>query len=154
MEEDFDSNIGFLVNDVARLMRTLYDRRMAPLGLTRSQWWVLNHLYFHEGISQTELAAILDIEKAALGRLLDRMEAKGLVARRQDEKDKRTRRVYLTEQVQPTLQVMRKAAAVTREESMASLSQAERASLLDMLRRMRDDLSALTADRQLEGAEP
>jgi DNA-binding MarR family transcriptional regulator len=153
VEEDFDGNIGFLVNDVARLMRTLYDRRMAPLGLTRSQWWVLNHLYFHEGISQTQLAAILDIEKAALGRLLDRMEAKGLVARRQDDRDRRTRRVYLTKEIQPTLQVMRKAAAVTREESTGSLSQAERASLLDMLQRMREDLSALTADRQLEGAE-
>ncbi len=144
MEEDFDSNIGFLVHDVARLMRTMYDRRMAPLGLTRSQWWVLNHLYFHEGISQTEFAAVLDIEKATVGRLLDRLEAKGWVARKSDEHDKRTKRVYLTEQVQPTLQIMRDMAAVTRDEAVRSLNKTERKQLRNMLKRMRDDLSEVT----------
>ncbi|MEM1201320.1 MAG: MarR family transcriptional regulator [Pseudomonadota bacterium] len=146
MEEDFDSNIGFLVHDVARLMRTMYDRRMAPLGLTRSQWWVLNHLYFHEGISQSEFAALLDIEKATVGRLLDRLEAKGWVARKADPQDKRTKRVYLTEQVQPTLQIMRDLAAVTRDEAVRSLSAAERKQLRTMLKRMRDDLSDITAE--------
>ena len=121
MDEDFESNIGFLVHDVARLMRTMYDRRMAPLGLTRSQWWVLNHLYFHEGISQTELASMLEIEKAALGRLLDRMEAKDWIERRPDELDKRTKRVFLTDNVQPTLQKMRDLAAVTRDEARSSM---------------------------------
>ncbi len=145
MEEDFDSNIGFLVHDVARLMRTMYDRRMAPLGLTRSQWWVLNHLYFHEGISQTEFAAVLDIEKATVGRLLDRLEAKGWVSRKSDEHDKRTKRVYLTEQVQPTLQIMRDMAAVTRDEAVRSLNKTERKQLRNMLKRMRDDLSEMTS---------
>ena len=48
-----DRNFGFLVHDVARLMRVAYDRRTRELGLTRSQWWVLNHLYFNEGITQS-----------------------------------------------------------------------------------------------------
>ena len=144
MEEDFDSNIGFLVHDVARLMRTMYDRRMAPLGLTRSQWWVLNHLYFHEGIRQTEFAALLDIEKATVGRLLDRLEAKGWVARKNDPQDKRAKLVYLTEKVQPTLQIMRDMAAVTRSEAERSLNTTERKQLRDMLKRMRDDLSEVT----------
>jgi len=144
MEEDFDSNIGFLVHDVARLMRTMYDRRMAPLGLTRSQWWVLNHLYFNEGISQTEFASVLDIEKATVGRLLDRLEAKGWVARKNDPQDKRTKRVYLTEKVQPTLQIMRDMAAVTRDEAVRSLNKTERKQLRNMLKRMRDDLSEMT----------
>ncbi len=153
MDEDFDSNIGFLVHDVARLMRTMYDRRMAPLGLTRSQWWVLNHLYFHEGISQTELASILDIEKAALGRLLDRMEAKDWIERRPDDQDKRTKRVFLTDSVQPTLQVMRDLAAVTRDEAVRTLDPSEREVLTDFLTRMRDDLSQLTATETREAAE-
>ena len=153
MDEDFDSNIGFLVHDVARLMRTMYDRRMAPLGLTRSQWWVLNHLYFHEGISQTELASMLDIEKATLGRLLDRMEAKAWIERRPDEKDKRTKRVFLTESAQPTLQVMRDLAAVTRDEAVRTLSHGERDVLTDILKRMRDDLSQLTTIENRDAAE-
>jgi DNA-binding MarR family transcriptional regulator len=143
MDEDYDYNIGFLVHDVARHLRTVYDRRMAPLGLTRAQWWVLNHLYFHEGISQSELAALLETEKASLGRLLDRMQAKGWITRRQDKKDKRTRRIFLTKKVQPTLQVMRDLAGVTRDEAVKSLSPEERKALMGMLRRMRDDLSVI-----------
>ncbi len=152
MDEDFNSNIGFLIHDVARLMRTLHDRRMAPLGLTRSQWWVINHLYFHAGISQTELAGLLDIEKATLGRLLDRMETKGWVTRRQDETDKRAKRVYLGDKAQETLQVMRDLAAMTREESMRCLDVSERDALRDMLQRMRDDLSDITGSSLLNEA--
>ncbi len=146
MEEEYDRNIGFLLNDVARHLRTIYDRRMAPLGLTRSQWWVLTYLYFNEGISQSELAALLETEKASLGRLLDRMEGKGLVRRRQDKKDKRTKRVYLTKKAEPTLQVMRDLASVTRDEALQSLSHAEQDQILDMLRRMRDDLSVMNSN--------
>jgi MarR family transcriptional regulator, transcriptional regulator for hemolysin len=69
--DDDELNFGILLHDVARMMRVGYDRRMKPLGLTRSQWWVLNRLYFLEGTRQSELAAELDIEKASLGRLLD-----------------------------------------------------------------------------------
>ena len=49
---------------------------MSELGLTRSQWWILNYLYFNEGINQSEFAKLLDLEKAPLSRLLDRMEKK------------------------------------------------------------------------------
>ena len=105
-------------------------------------------------LSQSELAAMLDIEKATLGRLLDRMAAKGWVRREQDAGDKRTKRVYLTESVQPLLQVMRDLAAVTRDEATTSLSGDERTALRNMLQRMRDDLSAKTgATQDKEAAE-
>ena len=94
------SNLGFLVHDVARLMRVAYDRRARALGLTRSQWWVLNYLYFNEGITQSALADLLDVEKPTLGRLLDRLEAKGWIARQADRHDRRAKRVYLTGEVQ------------------------------------------------------
>jgi hypothetical protein len=66
--EDLSRNFGFILNDVARLLRTTYDRRMKALGLTRSQWWVLTHLYRNDGVTQSELAEILEIEKPTLGR--------------------------------------------------------------------------------------
>ena len=154
MDEDFNRNIGFLVHDVARLMRTIYDRRMAPLGLTRSQWWVLNHLYVYEGISQTELAGLLDIEKPSLGRLLHRMEMKGWIERRDDPNDGRTKRVHLTDKVRPMLQIMRDLASVTRNEAMRSLDDNEREVLTDLLQRMRDDLSVMASEpRESEAAE-
>ena len=100
-QESVDRNIGFLINDAARQMRTNYDRRMKELGLTRSQWWVLTHLFFNEGLSQTNLSEILEIERATLGRLLDRLEAKGWIERRTVAKDRRVKQVFLPEQLNP-----------------------------------------------------
>ena len=60
IREDLSRNFGFILNDVARLMRTAFDRRVKALGLTRSQWWVLNHLFRNDGVTQSELADILE----------------------------------------------------------------------------------------------
>ena len=94
MDEDYKNNIGFLIHDVARLMRNLFDKRMSELGLTRSQWWVLNYLYFNEGINQSDFSKLLDLEKAPLSRLLDRMEKKGWIVRKNDKVDKRIKTVF------------------------------------------------------------
>src|ERR687891_1833348 len=102
-----DRNFGFLVHDVARLMRVAYDRRARALGLTRSQWWVLNNLYFNEGITQSALADLLDVEKPTLGRLLDRLEVKGWVERRCDPADRRAKRLHLTGEVQDVMRALR-----------------------------------------------
>jgi DNA-binding MarR family transcriptional regulator len=87
---------GFLLHDVSRLRRVVIDRELKPLGVTRSQWWVLGFLSRRDGMTQTALAADLDLTKVAIGGLLDRMETAGLVQRRFDESDARIRRVHLT----------------------------------------------------------
>lgn len=90
--------LGFLVHDVARLRRTVVDKALKPLGVTRSQWWVLANLsrQSDEGMVQTELARVMDIGKVALGGLLDRLEANGYVARLPDPTDRRAKRLTLT----------------------------------------------------------
>src|SRR3546814_18068725 len=80
-------------------MRVAFDRRGRELGLKRSQWWVLTALYAREGVTQSELAAFMELEKATLGRLLDRLEDKEWVERRPDRADRRTKRVDLTDRV-------------------------------------------------------
>ena len=87
---------GFLIHDVSRLRRVAVDRALKPLGITRAQWWVLAFLSRRDGMTQTALAADLDLTKVAVGGLLDRMEAAGFVERRADKSDGRARRVYLT----------------------------------------------------------
>jgi DNA-binding MarR family transcriptional regulator len=87
---------GFLIHDVSRLRRVVVDRALKPLGITRSQWWVLAFLSRRDGMTQTALAADLDLTKVAIGGLLDRMEAAGFVERRADQSDGRARRIYLT----------------------------------------------------------
>src|SRR3989304_6356059 len=93
---NLDRNFGFLVHDVARLLRKEYDRRVRRLGLTRSQWRVVAHLYRNEGVTQTELADILEIEDATLAGLLDRLEAAGWVERRPGGRGRRANRLHLT----------------------------------------------------------
>ena len=141
MQEDYEKNFGFLIHDVARLMRTALDRRMKPLGLTRSQWWVLNHLFFHQGISQSDLAKILDIERATLGRLLDRLEAKQWIYRQPDKHDRRINQVYLSEPKGPTMQTMRREAKRMLDGALSPLSTAEQKTMFDMLQRMKADLT-------------
>ena len=106
-EESLDRNFGLILHDVARLLRTNFDRRVRDLGLTRSQWWVLTHLYREDGLTQTELAELMEIERPSLGRLLDRLEAKNWIRRGNDPSDRRVNRVYLTVDVKPMVREMR-----------------------------------------------
>jgi MarR family transcriptional regulator, transcriptional regulator for hemolysin len=128
-----DHNLGFLVHDVARLMRVAYDRRARALGLTRSQWWVLNHLYFNEGITQSGLADLLDVEKPTLGRLLDRLEVKGWIARQADRRDRRAKRVYLTGEVQTLMRALRELAAGLRNDALEGMDARAQRQLFDSL---------------------
>ena len=140
LREDLSRNFGFLLNDVARLMRTAYDRRIRKLGLTRAQWWVLTHLYRSNGVSQTELAETLEIEKPTLGRLLDRLEAKGWLKREHDARDRRVWRVHLTDEVEPALRTMRAIAKELRRDALTGISAAERERFVDTLLAIKENL--------------
>ncbi len=91
--------IGFLVHDVSRLRRTLFDQQIKPLGVTRAQWWALANLSrtLPEGMIQSDLARLLDVGKVTVGGLIDRLEASGQVERRPDPKDRRIKRIYITD---------------------------------------------------------
>ena len=139
--EDLSRNFGFILHDVARLLRTTFDRRVKAVGLTRSQWWVLNHLFRNDGAMQSELADVLEVEKATLGRLLDRLEHKGWIRRESDPGDRRVRRVLLTEEVQPAIKAMRAAAAELRRDALAGLSTEEQERFVDTLLAIKANLS-------------
>lgn len=98
MAKSLDGNLrfGFLVHDVSRLRRIVVDRALKPLGVTRSQWWVLAFLSRRDGMTQSALAADLDLTRVAIGGLADRLEISGFIERRSDVSDGRTRRVFLT----------------------------------------------------------
>ena len=146
--EDLSRNFGFILNDVARLMRTTFDRRVKSLGLTRSQWWVLNHLFRNDGVTQSELADILDVKKATLGRLLDRMEQKGWIRREGHAGDRRAKRVFLTEEVEPAIKAMRTAAAEMRRDALSGLPAAQQEQFVDALLAIKSNLT------RLDGARP
>lgn len=91
--------INFLVRDVARMYRTLFDQKVKELGITRAQWSALAALSRHEleGTIQSDLARELEVGKVTIGGLIDRLETSGIVERRADAQDRRIRRVFVTQ---------------------------------------------------------
>ena len=136
-----EHGFGFLLHDIARLLRKRFDQGAAALGLSRAQWQVLAHLHRHEGINQSGLADILEIKGVTLGRLVDRLEADGWVERRADASDRRARRLYTTAKVAPVLDGMWALGERKREEALAGLDDADRRALIDTLLKIRANLS-------------
>jgi len=99
-----NSEFAFSINDVARMLRTYADYRAAQFGITRAQWVVLIRLDRFEGLKQSELADMLDLQPITLTRLLDRLCRSGLVERRPDPNDRRANRLYLTASARPLLE--------------------------------------------------
>ena len=152
--QEFDSSFGFLLHDIARLMRKRFDQRARSLNLTRAQWQVLAHLARHEGINQACLAEILEIEPITLGRLIDRMADAGWVERRSHPSDRRVRQLYLTAKAAPVFERMRALGEESRAEALAGLSQRERDQLTATLLNIRSNLSDRNpGDRTPTGTE-
>jgi MarR family transcriptional regulator, transcriptional regulator for hemolysin len=137
--------IGFLLSDAARLMRRDFERRARPLGLTRAQWQALFHLARNEGCNQATLADLLEVEPITLARLIDRLEAYGLVVRRADPGDRRARLLFLGARAHPLLEELRTLGAETRETAFAGISEDERTVLMALLAKMRANLSGREA---------
>ena len=137
---DPDSSIGFLVGDVARLLRRKFNRRAQALGLSQAQWRALAYLARQQGVSQASLADRLEIQPITLVRLLDRLQAACLVTRMPDPHDRRAFRLYLTDRAQPLLARMWSIAAQTREQALAGMPIQRQRMLIKSLQHLRQNL--------------
>ena len=140
---ELPDHVGYLIGDVSRMLRTVYDRRVEPLGLTRAQWLVLARLSRIEGCTQTELAAQLEIKKPTLGKLLERLEEKMWVTRRGDENDARSKRVFLTKRAGPVLHQMFSLADEVLDAAISGLNRKEADQLNAALLHVKSNLSEL-----------
>src|SRR6202020_155261 len=104
LPRSLNREFAFTINDVARMLRTYADYRGAQYGVTRAQWAVLARLDRFEGLKQSELAEMLDLQPITLTRLLDRLCEHGLIERRSDPLDRRAKRLFLTPTARPLLQ--------------------------------------------------
>ena len=142
MQAGFDNDFLFLLYDVARTMRTRADQRARTRGMTRAQWVILARLERQPGITQNEMAAIVEVEPITIARLVDRLEARGLVERRADPKDRRVWRLQLTPAAAPVLREINKYRAEINEIITAGMSDATRRTLKDGLLQMKINLAA------------
>lgn len=148
---DLERSLGFLLNDVSRLMRQRFDERARGLGLTRAQWRVLRHLRQYEGINQGSLAEILEVETVTLGRHIDRLEDAGWLERRRDPSDRRVWRLHLAEKSRPMIDRLTDLSSEVREFALSGLSKLDRDHLIDSLLTMKDNLVSMNHGNGLDG---
>lgn len=132
--------LGFLLHDVARLLRKRFEQRAKDLGLTRSQWQTLAYLANNEGIHQAGLAEILEIEPITLVRILDKLSDRGLVERRQHPSDRRSWLLYMRDEARPLIDTMRSLGDQTRKEALDGVPQEEHEHLYELLALMKSNL--------------
>ncbi len=149
--DNWDARLGFLMHDVSRLRSSVFDDFMKPMGLTRSQWWIVAELSRHDGMIQSDLASVLDLGKAALGGLLDRLEATQLIERRTDATDRRVKRIYLTSKGKQSVEEMRVRSHDFSERILAGLSLQARRALAENLALVKSNLLSLRAEPPSRG---
>ena len=157
-----EQSIGFLISDVSRLLRRNFDKRAQKIGLSRAQWQVLAWLKRNEGISQTQLADLLEMSPMTLVRLIDRLEMNGLVERRAHPTDRRVYQLFLAGHAHPSLDRLWAMGAETRAEALEGIEPGVEAALIAALIRIRRNLievdakarenEASVAEASVEGA--
>lgn len=135
-------NIGFLLGDVARLIRRRFDERARAIGVTRPQWRVMLLLSRHEGATQGLLAELLEVEPITLCRMIDRLAEAGHVERRRDPADRRAWNIYLTDRARPLLEKLRAIGDDLVDDGLAGLGVEERTAFQASLSAIRSNLSA------------
>lgn len=131
----------------------MVDRALKPIGLTRSQWWLLSFLGRRDGMTQSALAGDVDVTKVAIGGLIGRMETAGFVERRSDERDGRLKRVYLTPSGIRMLSSIRERIEQTEIEILVGIPVTELETTTSTLAKIKDklrDLIGTEADSEIE----
>jgi MarR family transcriptional regulator for hemolysin len=145
--------IAFTIMDVARLLKTYADQRARQFGISRAQWAVLIRIDRNEGLKQSELAELLDLQPISLTRLLDRLADNGLIERRADPNDRRANRLYLMPAAKPLLGRLSELGADMMETVLAGLDVKTIERMLKQLVTLKDNLRrAIGANAQSQEA--
>jgi DNA-binding MarR family transcriptional regulator len=139
---DLDRKLGTLFNDIARFRRTLFDQLATDYDLTHVQVFLLNYLHMDDGLTQTELAARMDIGTVTVSGLIDRLESKGYVERRPCVKDRRAKRVWLTSKMQEVWHTIGESLRHMNEITFAGVEDAEIEQLIRTLRKAHNNLQS------------
>lgn len=140
--EKRDKLIGFLFSDIARFRGIIFENLMKPYGLTHAQAYVLNQLFLEDGLTQTELAARMHVGTVTVSGLLDRLEVRGWVRRSADARDRRAKKVWLSDDASGLLEHMVREFTNLNDIALDGLSEGEVTEMARMLRQVRSNLAA------------
>lgn len=137
---DKDS-LGFLVADVSRLLRNTFQRRLGAGNLTFLQARALVYISRHEGVRQNQLAELLEIQPITLVHIIDQLEARKLVKRTTDARDRRAKLLFLAPTAQSVLDSIEAVVESIRDDAMFGLDNIEAAQTIAALHRIRANLN-------------
>src|SRR5579863_3536802 len=143
--KNLDRDFVIVLNDVARRMRTRFDQWARNYGMTRAQGLILARLERQPGLSQNEMAAICEVEPITVGRLVDRLEARGFLERRPDPADRRIRRLHLLPAAQSVLDEISRYREEQTDVILSGVEDSIRELLIDALLQIKNNLNAETA---------
>ena len=142
--EDRLRNFGFLLKEVSRRYVNRFEVRAREISLNLAQAKALVRLEKNEGVSQARLAELAEVDPMTMVRILDRMEAEGLLERRPDPADRRARCLYLTAKARPILSEIWRLSDEIRAELFAGVSKAERDQFMAVLERLYNNILPLS----------
>ncbi|MEG6508012.1 MarR family transcriptional regulator [Methyloligella sp. 2.7D] len=143
-------SLGFLLHDVARLLRKQFEQNARVLGMTRAQWQVLAYLRFYEGIRQGALAEILELEPISLSRVVDKLEAAELVERRPDPKDRRSKRLFLLPGAETVLKQLKSISETLKRDALTGVTPEEEETMLRVLQIMRANVTCGSSEERAD----
>ena len=142
---NFDRSLGFVLNDISRLARIAFDRRVRRFKLTRAQWLFLFHAARHPGCTQSDLAESLQQEKITVSRQAERLEKAGWIERRDHATDRRAYHLYLRPKAERIVRQLAEVAEELRDNYLQAVPASRRATLLDDLMLIKERLRQIVA---------
>lgn len=146
MLTNVEMQFGVLVHDIARQMRYAFDLKARGLGVTRQQWRALFFLSRAEGMTQSELADALEVERISVGRMVDRLVDNSLVERRADPSDRRVWRLHLLPAAYEIVKRLTAIGTALEAEALADIPADKRAELIALLGRVREGIKRVRAN--------
>lgn len=140
-----ENSIGYLIHEVARLMRRRFEDEASVHGFTLPQWRALAEIYRNEGIAQVSLAAALDTDQMTVSGIVSRLEKRGLIERYADPNDSRAKLAKLTPAGVTLVTNAKNVGRALYENALDGLSPADRDAMAAKLRLIRDNLNSMTA---------
>ena len=139
-----ENSIGYLVHEVARLMRRRFEEEASVHGFTLPQWRALAEIFRNEGIAQVSLAAALDVDQMTVSGIVSRLEKRGLIDRYPDPNDSRAKLAKLTPDGRELVTRAKNVGRALYENALDGISLADREKMAAQLRLIRDNLNSMT----------
>ena len=143
-----ENSIGYLIYEVARLMRRRFEDEASVHGFTLPQWRALAEIYRTEGLAQVSLAAALDVDQMTVSGIVSRLEKRGLIDRYPDPNDSRAKLARLTPAGLALVTDAKNVGRALYENALDGLSPADRETMAAQLRLIRDNLNSMTTQQK------